>query len=227
MSAQIRTVINKLYNDLINERRFELWDEIFHPDCISHTHPYVGVGIMHDESQGDKVLIKAVAAESPAEGKLQPEDEIIKVQDGEQIWHGFDEVRTGVWGLGIPGTSLTISVKRDEEILDIPITRGMVKSFDNLLSTFQEPMKYYYEQECPDYKIEINQIIIEGEMAAVYFTCSGTNITYQRFAFYPGVELYRFDKGKIIENWSIYDNLSEMKQVGYQVLPPVVLEKAR
>jgi len=77
----------------------------------------------------------------------------------------------------------------------------------------------------PDMKVEVNQILAERDLVAVYWTVSGTNT--QAGMGFPatgkkikinGMTLFRFKAGKICEEWSVWDMLSVMRQAG--LLPP-------
>jgi steroid delta-isomerase-like uncharacterized protein len=77
----------------------------------------------------------------------------------------------------------------------------------------------------PDMKIRVNQILAERDLVAVYWTASGTNT--QAGMGFPatgrkitsdGMTLFRFNAGKICEEWSVWDMLSVMRQAG--LYPP-------
>lgn len=73
----------------------------------------------------------------------------------------------------------------------------------------------------PDMRMKINEIIAERDLVLVYWTASGTN-THEGMGLpatgksisTPGMTLFRFKAGKIIEEWSVWDMLSVMQQVG-------------
>ena len=73
----------------------------------------------------------------------------------------------------------------------------------------------------PDMHIVVNQTVAERDMVAVYWRASGTN-TQEGMGFpatgkkvsVPGMTLFRFRDGKISEEWSVYDMLSVLKQLG-------------
>jgi|SRR5580704_7175906 steroid delta-isomerase-like uncharacterized protein len=77
----------------------------------------------------------------------------------------------------------------------------------------------------PDMTVKVNQILAERDLVAVYWTSSGTN-TQAGMGFLAtgkkirvdGMTLFRFKAGKICEEWSIWDMLSVMRQLG--LLPP-------
>ncbi len=73
----------------------------------------------------------------------------------------------------------------------------------------------------PDMHMTINQIIAERDLVSVYWTATGTN-THEgmglpatgKHVVVPGMTLFRFANGKIVEEWSVYDMLSVMQQLG-------------
>ena len=77
----------------------------------------------------------------------------------------------------------------------------------------------------PDMSVKVNQIVGEGDLVAVYWTVTGTNT--QAGMGFPatgkkiktaGMTLFRFQSGKICEEWSVFDMLSVMQQAG--LFPP-------
>jgi steroid delta-isomerase-like uncharacterized protein len=77
----------------------------------------------------------------------------------------------------------------------------------------------------PDMRVKVNEILAEHDLVAVYWNVSGTN-TQAGMGFpatgkkikIDGMTIFRFKAGKISEEWSVWDMLSVMRQLG--LLPP-------
>ncbi len=77
----------------------------------------------------------------------------------------------------------------------------------------------------PDMRIRVNQVLAERDLVSVYWTASGTN-TQAGMGFpatgrkikIDGMTLFRFKEGRICEEWSVWDMLSVMRQLG--LFPP-------
>jgi len=76
-------------------------------------------------------------------------------------------------------------------------------------------------QALPDMHVTVNQMVAEKDLVAVYWTAAGTN-TQAGMGFpatgkkikIAGMTFFRFQAGKICEEWSAWDMLSVMKQAG-------------
>ena len=73
----------------------------------------------------------------------------------------------------------------------------------------------------PDMRVKVNQAVAERDLVAIFWTASGTN-TGEGMGFpatgrqitVNGMTLFRFEAGKISEEWSVFDMLSAMRQAG-------------
>ncbi len=73
----------------------------------------------------------------------------------------------------------------------------------------------------PDLKVWVDRTVAEDGMVAVHWRSSGTNSV--KTASFPGtgkavavdgMTFFRFEDGRIVEEWTTYDNLSVMQQLG-------------
>jgi len=73
----------------------------------------------------------------------------------------------------------------------------------------------------PDMRVKVNELVAERDLVSVFWTAFGTNTgkgmgfpaTGKRITV-DGMTLFRFRDGKIVEEWSVYDMLSVMRQAG-------------
>lgn len=89
--------------------------------------------------------------------------------------------------------------------------------------TLEEDMGAAREERkaVPDLHVKINEIIAERDLVLVYWTASGINThegmglpaTGKSFT-EPGMTLFRFKAGKMIEEWGVWSMLSIMQQLG-------------
>jgi steroid delta-isomerase-like uncharacterized protein len=91
------------------------------------------------------------------------------------------------------------------------------------LASLEEDMAAAREQRkaVPDMRVKVNHIVAEGELVSVYWTASGTNTApgwgmpaTGRSISINGMTLFRFARGLIQEEWSVFDQYSIMKQLG-------------
>lgn len=85
---------------------------------------YEGIGILVKELEGQKIFIKQIFPGTPAElTGLLPFDQILKV-DGytiSGIEDAVDKIR------GMPGTTVIITVLRNQQLYDIPVVRDVIQ----------------------------------------------------------------------------------------------------
>jgi predicted ester cyclase len=74
----------------------------------------------------------------------------------------------------------------------------------------------------PDVRMEIAELIAEGDKVVGRFTCSATHLgewlgqapTGRRFERVDEVSIFRLRDGRIIQVWSLEDNLGRLRQLG-------------
>jgi predicted SnoaL-like aldol condensation-catalyzing enzyme len=212
----VREYIEEVYNNKHFDRVFDYCSQ----DCIIHNPPYVGLGINFDDRSGKHIILTEIAPNSPAAGILKPKDELIRVKDTEKTWETFKDLKSGMWGQGVLDTSTTVTVKRAGKLLEIPLKRGRVEGFNLKLSTNTEIWRDYILKFMPDGKTEIKLTCAEGDLVAFYAIDSGTNLEYHHSAVWDECGVFRLKDGKIIEMWGVENGFVQMKQMGYQIIPP-------
>jgi len=79
-----------------------------------------------------------------------------------------------------------------------------------------------FQVSFPDMRMEVIDLIAEGDRVAGRFTCSATHLgdwlghppTGRRFETIDEVSIFRFCGGRIVETWGIEDNLMRLEQLG-------------
>lgn len=79
-----------------------------------------------------------------------------------------------------------------------------------------------FRKSFPDMRMEIVDLIAEGDKVVGRFTCSATHLgpwlehepTGRRFERIDEVSIFRLRDGKIVQAWGIEDNLRRLEQLG-------------
>jgi len=91
------------------------------------------------------------------------------------------------------------------------------------LASLEEDMTAAREQRkaMPDMRVKVSHIVAEGDLVSVYWTASGTNTAAGwgipatgKSVSVNGMTLFRFERGLIQEEWSVFNMYSIMKQLG-------------
>lgn len=215
-----KEVILGFYSDVFNGKDFTVLDKYFHPDYLSGSLPYLGMGVAMDASSGEKVLVSYVYSEGPSAGKLEVGDEILSVQDDTGKWDTFEEIKETAWGWGKIDSTIKLRVRRSGEEIEVEVTRGLIEGLRMPLEDFKENWEKYSKEKVPDRKVEIQQIIEEGDMVACLVTDTATHLDYDRQYLIPVCHFFKFKDGKIIEDWTFADNLAFSRQMGFTIKPP-------
>ncbi len=220
MARSNKETVQGFYEELINKKLFDRYEDYYAENSIFHSPPYVGMGVATDDTSGDKVMIREVAQGGPAEGHLFTGDQLLRVTDEKNTWESYKQLREPDWGQGILGTPVSIRVLRAGVILDIQLKRGMVQSFDQRSIDFKGIFQFYMTKVMPDQKVTIEHLIEEGDLVVAHCLCSGTNLEYNRQAVWDFTDIFRIKDGKIIESWSVESTYSQLKQLGYKIVTP-------
>ncbi len=206
--------------EAVNRNEFDRAYEFCSRDCISHLAPWVGVGLRPDFSSGQHVIVKSLVPAGHAAAVLKAGDEIIQVSDAQHTWATFQEIKNGIWGQGIPGTPLTIVVRRNGQTLELHLTRGVVPASDEKLSDYLDIWRNEKLQNWPDLKCEIQLIFEKDDLVALYAVNTGTNQEFHKAAIWSECDIYRVRDGKITHIWGVEDSFQELAQLGYEVREP-------
>jgi predicted ester cyclase len=218
-NKNIQTVKDSI-EQITNAKNFDRIYEYFDKECVFHNPPYVGTGIFPDDSSGERVVIQNVAPNGPSAGVVQEGDVLLRATDDSGSWESYDDLRTGLWGQGKVGTKVTLTLLRNGETIEANLVRGRVEGFDFTLAEAYESWRHYLQEEMPDLKSEINQIMASGDLVAYYATNSGTSKIYNQSAVWTECNILRLEDEKIVEWWGAEDTLSQWRQFGFQIKEP-------
>ena len=214
-------IVQKCVEQIMNHKQLDRIYDYYSQGCIFRTPPYVGLGIMYDDSSGESVVINQVAENAPATGKVQVGDVVLRASDEHGTWEGFERLRAGSWGLGALGSEVSLSVLRDGQTLDVTLVRSRIDGFDSILSEILDNYQHYLTHDIPDYHSEINRILASGDLVAYFATNTGTSAVFHHSAVWTECNIVRLENGKIVEWWGVEDTLSMRHQFGFHLVEPL------
>lgn len=214
-------IVQECIQQIVNAKRFDRINDFYSEQCTFHNPPYVGLGIFPDDSSGERLVIKTVAANGPAAGRVQVGDVLLRARDDNGTWEGYDQLRSGLWGQGKQGSDVTLTLLRDGESIEITLMRDRVEGFDNTMADVRAAWQHYLGDEMPDLHSEINQILASGDLVAYFATNTATSSIYHRSAVWTDCNILRLQNGKIVEWWGVEDGLSQWRQFGFRMIEPV------
>ena len=207
-------IIQEIFEQIVNQKKIDKWDQYFSPDYISRGAPYIGMGFSRDTS-GNRHIIDMVVPGSPADGKLQVGDELLWVDDEHQRWATYEEIEQG-----IRGREYKVGVRRGKQTLEYELTRGLFRGFDTHTDQAKSDMREFMAKEFPDLKATIKLILADGDMVVSLLEYLGTHADFEREAVWREAWFVRLSEGKIVEGWPIIDESSFLRHLGYQLIPP-------
>jgi predicted SnoaL-like aldol condensation-catalyzing enzyme len=152
---------------------------------------------------------------SPADGKLQVGDELLWVEDENQRWATYEEIKQG-----IQGSKYKLGVRRGDRTLEYALTRAYIQGFNTHTDQAKSEMREFITKEFPDLKAAIKLIVADGDMVVSLLEYRGTHANFKREAIWREAWIVRMSEGKIIEGWPIIDEASFFRHLGYQLIPP-------
>jgi predicted SnoaL-like aldol condensation-catalyzing enzyme len=207
-------IIQDVIEQVVNQKKIDLWDQYFSPDYIARGAPTIGMGFSRDSS-GNQHIINMIVPGSPADGKLQVGDELLWVEDEHQRWATFEEIKQG-----IRGSKFKVGVRRGNQTPEYELTRDLFRGFDTHNDQAKAEMREFMAKEFPDLKAAIKLILADGNMVVSLLEYRGTHATLAREAVWREAWFVRLSEGMIVEGWPIIDESSYFRQLGYQLIPP-------
>ena len=87
----------------------------------------------------------------------------------------------------------------------------------------------YYRTAFPDFRYDVEELLpVDGGTAVVarwtmrgthrgeFFGLAGTGRTFES----PGLSLHRIVDGRIVADWEFSDDIGQMRQLGFRIVPP-------
>ncbi len=111
-------------------------------------------------------------------------------------------------------------------LVDEVLNGGRLEAIDELYAPALSPAAKRwiapFRASFPDTRMEVIDLVAEGETVVGRFTCSGTHLgewlghapTGRRFEAVDEVSFFRFRAGRIVDAWGIEDNLARLEQLG-------------
>ncbi len=218
------SILRNYLDEVINQKQTSLLPKYVSEKFTGHGSSFVGMGLMYDASSQDKIIVKAILAGSPADGKLMVGDEIVRAQDGSRVWDRFDTLRNGsLWGQGAVGTPITVRVRRDGSEEEVTLMRGMVSGFKYDYHDLEMGSRDMFN-EWPDLKTNVVNAIESGDLVAYQLENHGKNSRFQRSAVWSEFGFVRIQDGKITDWWSSDDPVSQYKQLGFTIWTPEMVK---
>jgi predicted ester cyclase len=211
-------IIQNIIDQVVNQKKIDVYDQYFSEEYISRGDPYVGMGFSVDSS-GNKHIIKIVTPDSPVDGKLQVGDELLWVEDEHERWATFEDIQQGFLQ-GSRGNKFKVGVRRDNQTLDYEFTRDIIKGFDTPKDQAKADLQEFMTQQVPDLKATIKLIHADGDRVVSLLEYRGTHADFKREAVWREAWFARLSEGKIVEGWPIIDESSFFRHLGYQLVPP-------
>jgi len=207
-------IIQDIFEQIVNQKKIDKWDQYFGPDYISRGAPFIGMGFSRDTS-GNKHIIDMVIPGSPVDGKLQVGDELLWVEDEHQRWATYEEIEQG-----IQGNKYKVGVRRGNQTLEYELFRDLIRGFDTHTDQAKSEMREFMAKQFPDLKATIKLILADGDMVVCLLEYRGIHANFGREAIWREAWFVRMSEGKIVEGWPVIDESSYLRHLGYQLIPP-------
>jgi len=211
-------IIQDVIEQVVNQKKIDMWNQYFSQDYIARGAPYVGMGFSVDSS-GNKHIINIIAPGSPAEGKFQVGDELLWAEDEHQRWVTYKDISQGILQ-GYRGSTYKMGVRRGNQTIEFELTRGLIRGFDTHNDQAKSDMREFMTKQIPDLNGAIKIILADGDMVVCLLEYRGTHADFKREAVWREAWFARLSEGMIVESWPIIDESSYLRHLGYQLIPP-------
>ncbi|MGB2954981.1 MAG: ester cyclase [Anaerolineales bacterium] len=211
-------IIQDIVEQVVNQKKIDIYDQYISEDYISRGSPYVGMGFSVDSS-GNKHIIEIIVPGSPAEGKLQVGDELLWAEDEHQRWVTYEDIKQRILQ-SYRGNKYKVGVRRGNQTLEGELTKDLFKGFDTPKDQAKSDLREFMTKEFPDLKATIKQILADGDMVVCLLEYRGNHANFEREAVWREAWFVRLSEGKIVEDWTVFDGTSYFNQLGFQIIPP-------
>jgi ketosteroid isomerase-like protein len=136
-------------------------------------------------------------------------------QDASETFKNTVHMFNRVWNTG------------EYELLEQSVHPDYFKQEGDMRIQGVEQLKSYikeFRESLPDVKITYVEELYAKNKAAIRFTLEGTPVDTGKKYKAQGIVLFRFLDGKIVEDLSVFDELSALKQQGYTIVPPAATD---
>jgi steroid delta-isomerase-like uncharacterized protein len=117
---------------------------------------------------------------------------------------------------------------REAAIDELLATNCLVHGLGNDIKGPEDFKRFHsaYRNAFPDIKIQIDQIVTEGNIVAASWSGTGTHrgdglgfAATNRQVRFNGMSFVRIEQGKLVEGWNSFDQLGMFQQIGVVRLP--------
>ena len=210
-------IIRETLERIVNQKQIDAWDDFFSPDYIARTAPSIGLGLSIDSS-GDAHVVRFIVPGSPAEGRLEVDDQIVWADDSQQRWDTFEGVSIGIQSHH--GPAIKLGIQRGDQTLEVELVRGRFEGSETDCEQAKAEMRDFMTRQIPDLTVEIIQTIADGDTVACLMDYRGTHAEFKREAIWREAWFARLEDGMIIESWPLPDIDAYCRQLGYRMTAP-------
>ncbi len=211
-------IIEEILEQVVNQKKIEVYDQYISPEYVSHGNPYIGTGLGVDSS-GNQHILQFILPGGPAEGKLQVGDELLWVEDEHRRWATYEEIQQGFL-MGSRGSRYKMGVRRGDQTLEVAFAKEWIQGFDTPKDQAKSELQEFMTNQFPDLSASIVLFLEEGDRIFCLVEYRGTHAEFEREAVWREAWFVRISEGKVVEDWTVYDASSYFRQLGYQLIPP-------